>query len=495
MNAKPRVAIASFMHETNTFNPVKTPVSEFEKADSWPAATRGQDMLKTFCGMNIPTGGFISEGNDFELLPILWASAEPAGKVTSEAFDVYTEEVCDGLRGLLPLDGVLLDLHGAMVAEGFDDGEQEFLERIRSVVGNVPIVAALDFHANISADFVETCDAITIYREYPHIDMALTGVRATRILRQILNDNKPIEKSFLQLPFLIPLSAQATSIEPFATIYSGFDELNIEGLISVDAAAGFSSADVANAGPSVVAYAATKKAAEQATQIIFDRFMAARSSIGNNLLLPEDAIHKAAELIGQCPKPVILADVQDNPGAGASSDTTSILHSLVSLDAVPAIVGIIADTDCVAQAWEAGLGSFIKVALGGTAPIENETPLTATFEVVQLTDKPIACTGDMYAGCLADLGKMALLRITGLTNDIHIVVSEKRFQCVDLALLRSFGLLLEGPLIIVVKSTAHFRADFDPIAQMTILVKAPGLNPCVLNEVIYSKLRDSIQTS
>ncbi|UWQ89785.1 M81 family metallopeptidase [Rhodobacteraceae bacterium M382] len=487
-----KIAIAGFQHETNTFNPNLTPVSEFERADGWPAATRGQDILEVFPGLNIAIGGFIQEGQDFDLRPILWCAAEPAGHVCRDAFDTYCGEICAGLKQHAPLDGVLLDLHGAMVAEDHFDGELEILRRVRAVVGDIPVVVALDFHANISPAFVELCDAIAIYREYPHLDMAQTGVRAARLMRQRLTLGRPFSRAFLQVPFLIPLSDQATGQEPFAHIFSGFDDLPVPGLISADAASGFPAADIPNCGPSVLAYCTKEPAAQQAADILLGRFLEAEQQLTKSLLSERQAIQKGAELLQTSARPVVLADVQDNPGAGGTSDTTGLLQALIELDLAPAVMGIFADPACIQKAWSAGVGDHFDHVIGQNTQIPGLTRKTATFEVVRLSDVPILCTGEMYKGIAVDIGRSALLKIVGPSNAIFVVVSEQRFQCLDCALLEHFGLDLSDARLIVVKSTAHFRADFDPIAQATLLVASPGLHPCRLDQVSYENLREQV---
>ena len=481
----PKIAIAGILHETNTFSPYLTPASEFERADGWPAATRGKDISRTFTDLNIAIGGFITEGTDFDLVPISWCSAEPAGLVTRDAFEVYCGEICAGLKAINNLDGVLLDLHGAMVVDGIEDGEGEVVRRVRDIVGDIPVVIALDFHANISAELVDLCSAIVIYREYPHLDMAQTGARAVKLMRQILRSGKPFAKAFRQIPYLIPLSAQATDCEPFATIFDDFSELEINGVVSVDAAAGFPPADIADCGPSVLAYGTDQAAADAAVQMLYDRFIVAVHVMPDNLLSEEQAILRAKDLLIGSDQPVVLADVQDNPGAGGTSATTGILSALIRLDVVPAIVGIIANRGFVDAAFDAGVDHRISVALKDA----QGAPLVRQFDVVAASDQKVLCTGEMYGGCKADLGRTALLRATGVRNDILVMISDERCQCLDLALLRHLGLVLERPQVIVVKSTAHFRADFEPIAKEILLVESPGLHPCRLSSLKYLNLR------
>src|SRR6185295_5949075 len=220
MIARPRIAIAGFQHETNTFAPFGATYEDFAQADGWPALTTGEAILPLFRPVNIPIGGFIVAAGDFDLVPIVWASAEPCSYVSDDAFDRIAGMICEGVAGAGRLDGIYLDLHGAMVTVSHEDGEGELLSRLRRLVGaDLPIVASLDMHANVTRAMVELSDALAIYRTYPHVDMIETGGRACRLLRHRLARGRPLHKALRKLPFLIPLSAQCTSVEPSRGLY------------------------------------------------------------------------------------------------------------------------------------------------------------------------------------------------------------------------------------------------------------------------------------
>ncbi|HEX6093432.1 MAG TPA: M81 family metallopeptidase, partial [Dongiaceae bacterium] len=173
MSKRPRIAIAGLQHETNTFAPFGATFHDFEIADGWPELTRGADVLKVFPALNIPIGGFISAADGADLVPIAWAAAEPCAHVSDDAFDRLSEIVCGGIAAAGAIDGIYLDLHGAMVTDSHQDGEGELLRRLRARIGaDLPIVISLDMHANVTKAMSELCDGMTIYRTYPHIDMA-----------------------------------------------------------------------------------------------------------------------------------------------------------------------------------------------------------------------------------------------------------------------------------------------------------------------------------
>ena len=489
-----RIAIAGFQHETNTFCPFPTTLADFEMADSWPALTKGKAVIEVFEPLNIPIGGFIKASVNWRLVPILWAAAEPAGRVEKQAFDRIVRLICQGIESAGPIDGVYLDLHGAMVTDEFEDGEAEIVKRVRRIIGSdLPLVCSLDFHANISPEFVDRVSALTIFRHYPHTDMAYGGERAAALMEILLQTGKPFHKKFKQVDYLIPLSSQGTTRYPFNELYADFDQLEKDGVLSVDAAAGFPAADIYNSGPSVVAFGIDKSAVENAADCLQQRFINVEKNIIDELLSPTDAIITAGELIKRNPQPVVLADVQDNPGAGGTCDTTAILEAAIRQDCARAIFGIICDADSVEKCWTAGVGAELDLSMGNAYPIADTSGFSHNYVVEHLSDELIHCTGEMYGGCDADLGAMAIVRATGIENDIYVVLSSQRFQCLDLALFRQMGLAVEWPQIIVVKSTVHFLADFEPIAQKVLFVYAPGVHPCRLDLVEYKNLRPCVR--
>ena len=222
-----RVAIGGFMHETNTFAPTKASYEKFERADSWPGLTEGAAIADATRGINIPIAGFIDEaaGLGFELAPTLWCNAGPSAHVTDDAFERIVGRTLELLEASKPFDAVYLDLHGAMVTETHEDGEGEMLARVRAVVGpNMPIVASLDLHANVTTRMFENADALVGFRTYPHVDMAETGARSARLLRQIVENGRPA-KAMRRQDFLVSINWQCTLTDPARAIYQRLEDL------------------------------------------------------------------------------------------------------------------------------------------------------------------------------------------------------------------------------------------------------------------------------
>ena len=481
-----RIAIAGFQHETNTFAPFKSGIDAFRMADSWPELLCGQDVISGTRGLNIPIAGAISraeEAGGIELLPILWCAAEPSGPVTDDAFERITGMILDGIEHAGPINAIYLDLHGAMVTESHQDGEGELLARIRRQVGSsVPIGVSLDLHANLSAETVDVADVITIFRTYPHLDMANTGDRAIReLLRHIRAGPRAV--AFRQIPFLVPLQAQYTGADPCRSLYRLLDTLPSADGEYVDLAMGFTAADVANCGPSIVAYAGTSARAEELANRVASEFIGSESGFDTFLLAPHEAVRQAMTMDGM----VVLADVQDNPGAGGSSDTTGLLAALVNERADDALLGVVCDPEIAQQASDLGTGARFRGALGGKAGPEGQQPFEAEFEVLSLSDGNIPYSGEMYGGGVARIGESCLLRVCDDWSNIRIVVSSIRTQCLDCAFFTHFGEDPAKARIVCVKSTVHFRAAFEPISRAVLNVAAPGLFPCDLSKVTYAK--------
>ncbi|MEM8730476.1 MAG: M81 family metallopeptidase [Pseudomonadota bacterium] len=483
-----RIAIAGFQHETNSYAPWPTDLKAFEMADSWPGLLNRAEVVSGTKGLNVPIAGFVdaAEAADLavELCPILWCAAEPAGPVTDHAFETIAARICDGLDSAAPLDGLYLDLHGAMITQSDRDGEGALLQRIRACIGaRVPLVVSLDLHANVSPRMVDLVDVLCLFRTYPHLDMAETGARAWRWLLRCLSEGPPA-KAFRQSDFLFPMHAQDTGAEPARSLYAHLLDSPDS---CVDMALGFTAGDTADRVPSVVAFAGSQAEASRLADAALDRLAGARDKIATRLLAPADAVNEA--MAAPPDRPVVLADVQDNPGAGASSDTTGLLRALVAAKASGVLMGLIHDPVLAKVAHEAGPGAMITGALGGRSGLADDTPFAARFRVETLSDGACRYTGEMYGGGVATLGPSAVLSLPETGADIRVVITSIRTQCLDLAHFTSFGLDPHAARILCVKSTAHFRADFEPIAGQVICVAAPGLCPCqpeVLDQIAAS---------
>lgn len=488
-----RIAVGGFQHETNTFAPMRADFAAFEQADAWPALTTGAAINDVFPGRNLPIAGFMSAamGSGHEISPLVWCSAGPSSYVTEDAFERVSAMLLDELARAGSVDAVYLDLHGAMVTEHFEDGEGELLRRVRAAVGDaIPLVASLDLHANVTEAMVQCADALTIYRTYPHLDMAATGERVYPLLEAVC-EGKLGARAFAKAPYLTALPAQYTGAEPGRTLYAMLDDLIADGVESIDLASGFPPADIHECGPSAVAYGNNQAAVDAALAQLMDAFAAREPEFAADLLDADTVVVRAMAM--QSDRPVVIADVQDNPGAGGSSDTTGVLGALVRNGARGAVLALMDDAGAAAKAHEAGTGAVLTLSLGGKSGEPGQAPYTARFRVRALSDGVFPFTGEMYRGSTAALGPTALLEVVDNRADVNVIVGSRRVQCLDRAIFTHIGVELEAMHIVVVKSTVHFRADFEPIASAILLADSPGAHPCRVDTIPYRNLRAGVR--
>jgi microcystin degradation protein MlrC len=339
-----RIAVGGFLHETNTFAPTKASYDDFVHGGGWPAMARGADVLKVMRHINVGLAGFVeqAEADGWELAPTISCAASPSAHVTTDAYERVAKVMIDGIKAAGPLDAVYLDLHGAMVTEHLDDGEGEILARVRRVIGkHLPVVVSLDLHANVTPQMVEHADALIAYRTYPHVDMADTGRAAARHLALLLRTRQRLAKAFRQLPFLIPISWQCTGDQPCKSIYRRLAALQGHAVPTLSFAPGFPAADFFNCGPSVFAYGRSQADADAAVDEMAKLIVSHESDFDGRIFTPDEGVRYAMELARSARKPVVIADTQDNPGAGGDSDTTGMLRALVRNNASRAAIGVI----------------------------------------------------------------------------------------------------------------------------------------------------------
>lgn len=487
-----RIAIGGFQHETNTFAPVKARYQDFEQADGWPGLTRGDALFETFRGINLPLPGFIDQAKALghDLIPLLWCSASPSAHVERGTFERIAADLLDMIKALPKLDALYLDLHGAMVTEHHEDGEGELLERIRAIVGSdLPIVVSLDLHANLTQRMLRHASALVGCRTYPHVDLAETGARAADVLDRLLRHG-PLAKAMRRADFLVPLPWQCTLIDPAASLYRAVAAAEGPGhAASASFAFGFPPADIAECGPAVIAYAENAALADRIADQLIAAVNAAEQAFAGKIWQKDDAVRYAMAKSAASGRPVILADTQDNPGAGGNSDSVDLLEALVSLKAEGAVFANLYDPETARVAHETGLHGSFERGIGAWCGSPGLEKFRGRFEVLALGDGSFKATGPFYRGNHMQLGPMALLGIGGT----KIVVTSRKQQAADQAMLRHVGVEPAQEKILALKSSVHFRADFQPIAAEILIVAAAGDNPVDNRSLPYRHLRKGLR--
>ncbi len=487
-----RVALAGFLHETNTFAPSPAKMADFVQGGGYMPLARGQALIAQSRDINLGIGGAVTFGEaaGWEMVPILWAGAIPSAHVSKDAYESITGEILSGIEDAGPLDGIFLDLHGAMVAEHEDDGEGCLLMRLREAVGpDMPIVAALDLHGNITQDMVDAADVLVGFRTYPHVDMADTGHRAAAQLEARMARGKPFSKAFRRLPFLVPIAWQSTRAQPGQGIYELVARTEAGPVTSTSFFFGFPAADFPGCGPTVICYGDAQADADGAADTIERAVLDAEPALAGQTFDPDEGVIEAMRIAETAKRPVILADTQDNPGAGGDSNTTGMLRALVRQGAKRAALGNMADPAAAAKAHEAGVGAEIDIALGGFSGIEGDAPFEARFTVEALSDGKLIASGPFYGGAPLNLGPSACLRI----DDVRIVVISQKAQMADQEMFRFVGIEPTEQAILVNKSSVHFRADFDAIAETILTCTAPGPMPVSPASLPFTNLAEGMR--
>jgi microcystin degradation protein MlrC len=486
-----RIAVGGFLHETNTFAPTKATYDAFLHGGGWPRLQVGADVLSVR-RINLGLAGFIevAEAEGWDLVPTIFAGATPSAHVTKDAFERIAKAMIDSLASAGPLDAVYLDLHGAMVTEHLDDGEGEILARVRKVIGHdIPLVVSLDLHANVTPEMVAHADALIAYRTYPHVDMADTGRACARHMALLLKTKQRLAKAFRQSPFLIPISWQCTNDQPAKGIYQRVAALQNDAVLTLSFAFGFPAADFVHCGPSIMAYGRTQADADAAADAIAALVESHEDDFDGKIWSPDEGVRHAMELAKTATRPIVIADTQDNPGAGGDSDTMGMLRALVRNKAQAAATGVICDPAAAKAAHEAGEGATVTLALGGKSGIPDDAPYRETFVVEKLSDGNFLAPGPFFGGRMMKMGPSACLRI----GDVRAVVASTKTQLADQAMYRFVGIEPTEQKILVNKSSVHFRADFEPIAEKLLICAAPGAMPADTATLPWTRLRPGIR--
>lgn len=486
------IAVGGFQHETNTFAPQKATFADFEAPDAWPGLTRGPALLDAVRGINLPAAGFIDEAHALghRIHPLVWCSASPSAHVTRDAYERISAMLLEDLRKSAHVDAVYLDLHGAMVAEHVDDADGELLRRVREVVGpGTPVVASLDFHANVSTFMVEQASALVAYRTYPHTDISDSGIRALRVLLDIHAHGARRHARLQQLPFLIPLTSQSTLVEPLASLMQETAQRERAPIAALNFTPGFPAADVADCGPAVFGSGFDASALEQTIEQLAQRIASCESEFALDLVSIDAAIRDIARAAHVRGRPIVLADTQDNPGGGGTADTTSLLKALIAHGRHCVLAGVICDPNAAARAHAAGVNANVEIGLGGHCGPPGETPIAARFKVVALGDGRFTATGPFYRGSRMELGPMALLALDGM----RIAVASRKQQAADQAMFRHLGVEPRDFAVVALKSSVHFRADFGAIASRVLVVAAPGHNVADPARLPFTRLRPGVR--
>ena len=464
-----RIFIAALGTETNQFVPFPTGLRGYQEHGVWRGDATRHEPTNFTAPLHVWRKAIEARG--WTAIEGLATFAAPSGTTVRSVYEGFRDEILDGIEAALPLDGVLINVHGAMVADGYDDCEGDLLSKVRAIVGpKVPVAVSLDLHSNTTPAMFANSELLVAYRTYPHIDMAETGARAAFYLKQRIGGMAAPKVAWRVLPYLIPITAQCTDLFPGNDIYTLVGQLESNDVPSASFTPGFPAADFDGCAPVVWAYGVNDAAAADAASKLERRVLAAEGEWDARVLSAVEAVREAQLIASTARKPVVIADTQDNPGAGGDSDTMGMVRALLECRAERAATGLIVDGAAAKAAHEVGVGKTLNFALGGKSRIPGDSPLELPWTVEALHEGNFAATGPFYRGMKMRLGPSACLRYQG----VRIVVATYKTQLADQAMYRYVGIEPTEQAILVNKSSVHFRADFTPIAEKILVAKAPG---------------------
>ncbi len=463
--------------ETNTFAPMPTSLASFRDRDYYPAGTHPDSV--TFAGAPLYVARLRGKPLGWELHEGMVSSAQPGGITTRAAYETLRDELLADLRRALPVDIVLLGLHGAMVADGYDDCEGDILARVREMVGpGVVVGAELDPHAHLTPLMVEQADVLVLFKEYPHTDIRERAEELVTLCVAAHEGRIAPKAALVDCEMIVPMH---TSRDPARGFVRRIQEMEgRDGILSISVAQGFATGDVPEMGTKVLVYsdgdagAAARLARQLADELI---------GLREQLMVPYRSIDEALdEALAFEGGPVVLADRPDNPGSGAPGDSTFVLRRLLERGIDKVALGPLWDPVAVRIAFDAQPGATLPMRLGGKIGPLSGDPVDTTCTVKALK-RDLVMTG--LSGAPAPMGDCALVEAQG----IEIVLTSIRNQAINVDLFAQLDCDLPAKKIVVVKSAQHFYASFSTVARHVIYVGGRGVATPDWKTLPYKKIR------
>lgn len=481
MDRRLRIFTASLATETNTFSPVPTDRASFEMA--FYAGPGDHPDTPTLCSSPMVVLRKRAADENLDVVEGTATWAEPGGLLQRQAYEALRDEILSQLQAAMPVDGVVLGLHGAMVAQGYDDCEGDLLSRVRAIVGpDVLIAAELDPHSHLTGKRVEAADILAAFLEFPHTDFYERGEHVVDLaLRTLRGEIRPAISAFdCRMIAVLP-----TSREPMRSFVDRIKDLHgTEKILSISVIHGFMAADVPELGTQIMVVTDNDRprgdalARKLGMELFEMREQTIMTMVGIDDGIDQAlAARKAAGI-----KPAVIADTWDNPGGGVAGDGTSILLRMIERGVERVGVATIWDPIAVTFCHAAGEGAVIDLRFGGKAGPQAGEPIDARVKVL----KAVAEGWQSFGMSRVTLGPAALVRIVG--TEIDVILNTNRTQTFEPDIFSNLGVDPASKDILLVKSTNHFYAGFAPIAAEIIYVAAPTSYPSDPSATRYTKL-------
>jgi microcystin degradation protein MlrC len=485
-----KVVAARLNHETNTFSPVATPIAEF--GPDGPSFDRA--AYEAAKGTRTGLGAYIDacEARGAQLEVVLNATANPSGRVDAAAFEEFADAIVGAVRA--GCDAILLDLHGAMVTTAHDDGEGELLRRIRGVAPQTPLAVALDLHGNVTQAMVDAADVMVGFKTYPHVDMYETGAHAARLLFGWLDGGPRPHVAWAQPPLLSHTLRSATGEGAMRRAVDRARAMEAEGLLAATVFAGFSLADIRDAGMSAVAVGRTQAEAQRAADALAAQLWDEREGFvyESEPLAASVARAKAAR---SAAGPVLLLDHGDNVMSGGTCDTTDVLEECLRQGMTRIAVGPTCDPQAVARAIGAGVGARLSLEVGNRLAFGPDhaaggprRPMRIDARVRAITDGRFRISGPIYTGEVWAMGRTAVLEHDAFT----IVVTERPMEPLDLGVFTSAGVDPRAFEFLILKSRMYCRPSFVPLAAAVVECDSRGVTSSDYNLYRFRHMRRPI---
>lgn len=474
-----RVFCASIATETNTFSPLRTDFSDFSQ--SFYAAPGEHPETPTLCSAVFPALRKRAQAGEVDLIEGTATWAEPGGLVNARTWERLRDEVLDQLRAALPVDAVVLGLHGAMIADGCVDCEGVLIEAVRQIVGpDIKIGVTFDPHSHLGARRVDNADVITVFKEFPHTDFVETGENCVDLtLRAARGEITPILSVFdVQMIDVLP-----TSRAPMRGFVDKMLALEADGTaLSISTIHGFMAGDSPDLGAKIIVISDGNKAAgDRLAHDLGMELFSFRGTTKPEFLTVEDALSHAR---GAQAGPVVVADVWDNPGGGVAGDSTILLRAALDMGMTSMALGTIWDPMAVRLCHAAGEGAVLDLRFGGKTSAFAGAPIDATVTVVKVANDSVQSFGES----IVPLGDCAVIRV----DDIEVVLNSNRSQAFSPDLFTNLGIVLGDKKVLVVKSTNHFHGAFAPIAAEILYAAVNGPYPNDPTQTQYTRLTRSL---
>ena len=466
-----RIAIGMISHETNVFSPIPTPLQAWKDRSYYV----GDEILEKFTDTKSQMGAYIASAHKYgwEIIPTIAASATPSAPTDAYTYNHLKELLLGPIAEHNP-DAVLLFVHGAMIAEGVIDPEGDLAESIKCLIGNRPLLLAMDLHGNVTENMSRNCDAVFAFDTNPHIDGYERALEAAECLQRIFNEDLTTTNAYSHRPMMAPTINMRTAEGPMVELHQLAKEWEAKpGIINVSIFSGFPYGDVPHSGLSIITTAEKQfhKCAQACSEAIANRAWEIREQFLKKIPNPIEGLDQVEQLLNTPGSgPIILADVADNPGGGGSGDTTELLRELVKRNIPGSAAAPIWDPATVQRAIATGLGNEATFRIGGKAESAYGLPIEVVGKVRVLSDGRFIARGPQGRGMEWNMGHSAVIEV----GHTKIVVCSIRIACNDADIFRNVGIDPVDSKVLLVKSRGHFRASFEPFAKAIIEIDAPG---------------------